>query len=206
MQEAQTTQTVKEQYRFVLYLNDEVITESGFPSDVYKTRFVNIRELAPELIKMLQQTLSLQNVTTKINGYDLIAEYQKALKPYKGSVKSKLERVSEGEFINDKGEVLHKVRNGSTYFTKEGEKAYFSNKAEQFKFVLFLGDNSVIERNFFVKRYNPKTRFSLELNETISDVVSLLKNQFKIIDSNYLIDQFNGKSYSKEFVTNLGDN
>lgn len=205
MQES-VVQNVKEQYRFVLYLNDEVVTERSFPSEVYKTKFANLRELAPDLIKMLQQTLSKQNVTTKLNGYDLIGEYLKSYNPYKDKVFSKLERVSEGEYINNNGEVIFKVKNGSHYQTRDGETAYFNNKEEQFKFIVFLGDSLVIERNFFVKRYNPKTRFSLELNETVLDIVELLKNQIKIIDTNHSLNQFNNKFFNKELITNLSEN
>lgn len=203
----------KNDYRFVLFLNDEVISETGFPSDVYSlpsNKFVNIKDVASEMIRNIQQTMSLStdSLTTVVNGYDLLSEYKKMYKIQFGSDynNSILNRKSLGEYINDKNEVIHKIKKNDTFQNNSDDKVYYSNKDERFKFVLFLGETPVIERNFFIKKYNPNTRFSLEFIECIDYVVSLIKNQIKIVDTNYMLDKLNNQFFTKEMFNNLNEN
>ncbi len=171
----QENSTERDFYRFVLYLNGQIISQTEFPAYVYNQNvryFVNIKELAPEFIKSLQGVLSSrdENLELTFNGYNLFKEYQKQLSINKKVVNAfpaplnKLDRINEEEYV-------------------EGR---YTNKGEQFKFILYINENHIIERNFYVKNYNPKSRFSADLVETIYDIVSDIKQHIKKNDDVYM--------------------
>ncbi len=152
----------KDLFRFVLILNDEKISERTFPGDMYNqyVRFgVDIKAIASNIIKGFQSILSTdkKDLNYVIHGIDVLKEYTNSLKINNISISdSKLKPAS---------------KNGK-YIENEGGKSYYECLDEKFKFVLYINDNMVIERNFFVKNYNPTSRFSLELSNEMNYIVN----------------------------------
>jgi hypothetical protein len=56
------------------------------------------------------------------------------------------------------------------------------------EFVLKLGDNIIIQRFFNVNSYNPNTKRSIELYETISDICSDIEHDLKIKNLEFMSD------------------
>lgn len=160
----------KENYRFCLCLNDELISERIFPADVYSMDVrsgVNLRDMpvddpsskdAPtEMIRNLQRILSIpsQKLNFIINGVDVLKYHKEWNESYNISGDdSQLCRKSQG-FMDETG--------------------FYRNPDEQFKFILYLNDNHVIERNFLVKKFNPEARFSSQLSNYIEELVLSLQ-------------------------------
>lgn len=175
----------KDFYRFVLYLNGQPISQTEFPAHTYNQNvryFVNIKELAPDFIKSLQNVLSLKDkdLNLKLENYNFIKEYNKVLSINKKLISlspelNKINRLSEGTYLDGR----------------------YVNEQEQFKFVLYLNENHIIERNFFVKNFNPKSRFSIDLIETIIEIIDDIKNHIKKQDSQYMwVNNYKPYSYS----------
>jgi hypothetical protein len=177
----------KQNYRFSLLLNDEVITERIFSADSYNPEVnghANIRDMAvedpnskdapTEIMRNFQQILSLHSskLSFIINGYDTLKYHKRWLASY-GNSESLIRRKSEGG-LDDKG--------------------YYQNPDEKFKFVLYLNDVNLIERNFLVKRFNPESRFSVELTNYLEDVVHNIQN--------FLRDKSNSFMYEEYDITN----
>lgn len=171
----------KETYRFALFLNNEVIAERIFPADVYNqfVRYsINIRELASDMIKGFQNVLQTQDnkLTFEYDNYDLLDHYINTNHNHLSSKDSKIVRQSVG---------------------KLGEDGFYINPDEQFKFILFLNDNHVIERNFFVKRYNPNSRYSVDLMYHFEHVVKDIQNFIKKKDVSVMWEELDLKTHCR---------
>jgi hypothetical protein len=169
---------VKDQYRFVLYLNDGPILERVFRADVYnvKSRTLNLKDVANDIIKGFRTILSNKDSNLTIDKY---------LKTYKSGVKffgltndeDKSVRVS----LTPEQELLNNAND------------YYSNANENFKYVLYYND--VIERNFCIKNYNPNARFSLDLTNYFNDIVEkYIEPHIKQKDCDLMWNEYNIKN------------
>lgn len=167
-------------FRFVLMLNDETLLDRCFDGSIYNhdPKFpINIKKQAQGFIYGFQKHLSRTNVTTRGNGYDFVGDYLKRSKDLKDNNFNnvKLKKRGDGEWIVDK---------------VDSDKKYYENTNENFRFILFLNDKHIIERNFYVMNYNPYTRFSTELNSYFNDVVLDIQSYLKYRDSSVMWDDY----------------
>jgi hypothetical protein len=171
----QINSIVKDQYRFVLYLNDKAILERVFRADVYnvKSRTLNLKDVANDIIKGFRDILSSKDNNLIIDKY---------LKTYKGGVKffglTKDEDKSVRVPLTSEQEGLNNT-NG-----------YYLNAGENFKYVLYYNDNYVIERNFCIKNYNPNARFSLDLTNYFDDIVNYIQAHIKQKDCDLMWSEY----------------
>lgn len=176
-------------YKLGLYLNDQPIMERIFDANVYNPEVrkgVEIRHMARDLIKMFQNTLQNEKPTflNGINGKSVIENYERLHELDAKGYDDKLTRLSYGRMVED---------------SKKGIK-YYENKKEQFKYVLFLNDFHIIERNFVVFNYNPDSRFSIELEETFNEVIDMIKEDIKKKDCDFLWKEYEKNPYHYDNV------
>jgi hypothetical protein len=156
----------KDSFNFVLFLNNEIILNRTFDGGVFEQttkETINIRDRAKDYIYSFKKSLSSRDndLSFELSGYDLLGSYLKLLAINSVDINDSKLKISTSGLIED---------------------GYYVNKDENFKFVLYYKDKSVIERNFYVKDYNPKSRFSVELLETFNDVVYDIESSIKDAD------------------------
>lgn len=167
-------------FKFGLYQGDETIQETLFSADVFNpvVRYsVDIRDDIYSIIVRLQKALSRRNLSHKIDfgetSYDFL-EYYKNLSDVEIS---KL----EGRTFNDKLKL--KKRSNQTVKGK-------TYSGVQFKFGLYINDNPIVERDFYVEGYNPASRFSIELSETMDDIAQEINGSLKDQDIRHMWDDY----------------
>ena len=166
-------------FKFIIYQNDSTVVERVFSADVYNPviRYsVDIRDMIPSIIFKLQKTLSRRNLTTlyargdsnETKGrepiYDLVAEYKNILDGKVDGYQNKLSRppiVSQ----NINGKIISGV---------------------ECKFGLYINDNPIVERNFYVDDYNPASRFSVDIVEMVNEIVDDIQTNLKNNDINHM--------------------
>ena len=151
-------------FKFGLYQADETIIETLFSADVFNpvVRYsVDIREDIFSIIVRLQKALSRRNLTHKVDFANNTYDF---LDYYKQL--SRLEKRS------------NQTVDGKTY------------SGVQFKFGLYINNNPIVERDFYVEGYNPASRFSIELNELVVDIAHEINDKLKKQDVSHMWDDY----------------
>ena len=52
-------------------------------------------------------------------------------------------------------------------------------KGSEIKIGIYLNSNTIFERSLYINKYNPNSRFSVELYDVVYDVVENIKNKIK---------------------------
>jgi hypothetical protein len=60
-----------------------------------------------------------------------------------------------------------------------------------YEFLLLINNKPIVGRNFSIKGFNPESLRSLELKETIDEVVEIIRHQFKLKSYEYLYKYYN---------------
>ena len=63
-------------------------------------------------------------------------------------------------------------------------------KGVECKFCLFMNNNLIVERVFYVDNYNPSVRFTSDVTSTVSEIVEDIQKKIKINDDNNIWDDF----------------
>jgi len=159
-------------FKFGLYQGTQPIVEKIFSADIYNPviRYsVDIRDMIPIIISKLQKTLSRRNIQFIYdigNGksYDLLSLYKKTLDIKVEGYENKLSKpIVVNQFINKK--------------TITGVEC---------KFGLYINENPIVERNFYVDNYNPASRFSTDIIEVVNEIVDDINLSLKTSDVNHM--------------------
>jgi hypothetical protein len=163
-------------FKFGLYLRGEKIYEKIFSADIYNpvVRYsVDIRDRIPSIIENLQKVLESTELTfVNTHGHNTKNFYRHICK------------------INR----MHPIKLFvPTNFSKDKEtaqKTKFQGKGTEFKFGVYINQNPIVERNFYVDNYNPDARFSNELPELLNDIVEYLTSFLKKSDVNHMWNDY----------------
>lgn len=161
-------------FKFGIYQGDSTIIERSFSADIFNPviRYsVDIRSMIPSIIQRIQKTLSRRNVNYKYdvgNGisYDLLKYYKET-----------------SEFLRNDGileypKVQKQNINGKVI------------KGIECKFGLYINDNPIVERDFYVDGYNPASRLSVDIYELTSDIVDEIFNSLKNSDVTHMWEDY----------------
>ena len=165
-------------FKFGVYQGESTVVERIFSADVFNPviRYsVDIRDMIPTIIFKLQITLSKRNLTCiysrgKLENtgiepiYDLVNMYKSILD---GKVDGYVNKLSRPPIVSQ-------VINGKTI------------SGVECKFGLYINDNPIVERNFYVDEFNPASRFSLDIVEIVNDVVEDISANLKANDVNHM--------------------
>jgi hypothetical protein len=163
----------KSHFKFALLLNDKVITESIFPKHFIPN--INLQDVAKDYIKILKQTLSTPDKELKFVGAN---KNQNELVNY----------INAANFARIPDSENKTIRTNLGYKNDEG---FYSNDDEKFKYGLYsisVDENNkattdiIIERNFLIQNYNPKSRFSYNLMNSFKYIVTDIQERLKKSD------------------------
>jgi len=165
---------VENNFKFGLYLRGEKIYERIFSADLYNpvVRYsVDIRENIPSIISSIQEILQSNNLThTNFLNKNSMSYYEYICK------------------INK----MHPIKLfvPQPYGNKEDSKTKFQGKGTEFKFGVYINTNPIVERNFYVDKYNPESRFSNELPELLDEIVKYLQNHLRNSDLKHMWNDY----------------
>jgi hypothetical protein len=186
-------------FKFGLYLNNQPITERIFDKNYIPN--INLKDVAKNYIKQFVSVLSAPDNSLNID--KALLSYKKAVANNNITYKNK-----KGELVSDN--ILERKSVGSV-----NEEGFYENKDENFKFILFnqgainekgeVYDAVVIERNFIVKNYNPNSRFSYNLNDTLNNIVTDIQAILKDRDSELMYKTAARHPYSSTLIIEVNE-
>lgn len=167
-------------FKFGLFLRGEKVAERIFSADEYNpvVRYsVNIREMIPRIISSLQTTLQ-----TKSGDLTFVDHYgYNSLEYYKSICD-----INDLDYFKLKVPPQYNKPNVAV----NGVKPYTQRGGTEFKFGLYINNNTIVERNFYVDNYNPEARFSVLLNDKVETIVDNIKDYLKTSDLNHMWDDY----------------
>ena len=167
------------EFKFSLYQEDVVLCEKVFNADNFNpfTRYsIDIRDLLPQSITRLQKVLSKRdyryntdmNVGNGVN-YDFYEYTQKLINLYP-------KRYQQGMRYNPtvmKHEIEDKVIRGV-----------------ECKIGLYINDNPIVERIFYVDGFNPIARYSVDVLDTVTEIADEIYEHIKDVDVKNMWDDY----------------
>jgi len=157
-------------FKFGLYQNEKLIAEKIFSADDFNpnTRYsVNIKSMIPSIVSNLQGVLSSRDKALEFEyfGYNFLIYHNKQISLYPKEIKDELRRTPKEseQYIN--GKKLTGVR---------------------FKFGLYINENTIVERFFYVNNYNPNSLQSINIYTIIEYIVYDIKEMLIKIDQKHL--------------------
>ena len=160
------------EFRFSLYQEDVVLCEKVFDADVFNpfTRYsIDIRDILPQAITTLQKMLSKKRYEIQLCGYDLLRYNNRMIDLYP-------KEWHGGMRYNPKS-VRHEIE----------DKVI---KGVECKIGLYINDNPIVERIFYVDGFNPVARYSVDVMETVVDIVDTIERQIKRVDIKNMWDDY----------------
>lgn len=161
--------TIKENstdFKFILFQGKEKLVERIFNADIFNPNIrysVDIRQEIPSITQRLQKVLSRRNLNYVDMGYNFLKEYE-SLSGFYNVNPNKLKQPKHTEYS-------HGVR---------------TIKGVECKFGLYINDNPIVERKIYVDNYNPASRFSTELVDTVNEIVKEIHDSLKVLDVDYM--------------------
>ena len=164
----------KNLFRLALYQENVLLCEKIFDANLISpfTRYsVDIREFLPKIINMLQKVLSKKKYNTKINegDYDLYEYAQNIIKLYPEKIRNHLEYNPEPKVQHIENRVI---------------------KGVECKLGLYINDNPIVERIFYVDGFNPVARWSVDLLKTFVDIADTIFNYIIKTDIKNIWDDY----------------
>ena len=182
-------------FKFLLTQGNVVLYEKIFNGNDFSlhTRgHVDIRKVLPESINTLQRVLSKNNYTTKISVdsdkmvnqtlvkgkyYDLFAEYLKDINSFPANIAQELEYKPES--LTFKVDAV--TPTGTQKMTIRGVECKIS---------FSRNDSPIVERLFYVDRFNPIARWSVDLTTACDIISNTIIQTIKNRDVSYLWSEY----------------
>jgi hypothetical protein len=152
-------------FKFGIYISDDCIIERVFSGDDYNqvTMYqIDVRSIINSIQRRVQNLFSSNNLTYDMFGYSLLKYYKN------NSDKSKLD-IPASKTIEINGKTFSGV---------------------EIKIGFYLNDNTILERYIYLNKYNPTTRFSSELYNTVLDITEDLKDKIKRDDVKHMWEDY----------------
>lgn len=170
IKEAPKSQQHTSNFKFVLYQGNDKVVERVFNADVFNPiiRYsVDIRSSIPSIIQRLQKIMSRRNLTYTDQNYNFL-DYYESLTDFYGVMDNKL---SKPEYVK------------YSYGAK-------TIKGVECKFGLYINNNPIVERKFFVDNYNPACRFSLEIVDSVCEITDEIHESLKELDVDHMWNDY----------------
>lgn len=187
-------------FKFVLYQGKNTVVEKIFSADALNpiVRYsVDIRDTIPDIIQRLQKVMSRRNLTYTDNGYNYLEYYEELAKFYHIDDN----KLSKPEYVK----------------YSYGNKII---KGVECKFGLYINNNPIVERKFYVDNYNVACRFSTEIVDVVNEITNEINQSLKELDiehmwGDYILTNSYGlypnqirdlsNSRRKDLIDNFGD-
>ncbi|MFW6246737.1 MAG: hypothetical protein ACOC22_00980 [bacterium] len=164
-------------FKFSLTQENVILCEKIFEADDFNpfTRYsIDIRDILPKMINILQKEMSQRRYDVVIdvgNGknYDILKYNNDIVKSYPFDVKYNPEIVKQE--INVDGEIKY-------------------IRGVECKIGLYINDNPIVERVFYVDGFNPVCRYSLNLVNTVVYYADIIYNRIYKDDIKNIWDDY----------------
>jgi len=185
-------------FRFSLYQENVLLCEKMFDADQFNpfTRYsIDIRDILPRAITKLQKILSKRNydVTIEVGRKDLNVvgdeNYAYDLFNYHQSIINSYPQHYRNEMHYNPQPVVQQIDNKVI-------------RGVECKIGLYINENPIVERMFYVNGFNPVARWSVDLTNTvveISDIIfeKIKKNDIKNMWDDYDLINYQGLSINQ---------
>lgn len=178
-------------FRFSVYQGDVLLCERMFDADKFNpfTRYsIDIRDILPRAITRLQKTLSKRSYdvfadTGRIDtsdedsenqGYNLYEYHQKMINLYPRELRNSL-------------------RYNPQSITQQIEQKTI--RGVPCKLGLYINENPIVEREFFVDGFNPVVRQSINIVDVVTDIVNIIFEKIKKNDKKNMWDDYDLINY-----------
>lgn len=168
-------------FRLSLYQEDILLCEKMFNADNFNpfTRYsIDIRDLLPKAINILQKELSKKSYDVDYSvgndkTYELYDEYLDIIDSYK-------EKYGNRVRYNPRVITQHIVNN-NVNMTIRGVECRLG---------LYINENPIVEREFYVDGFNPVSRWSVDLLDTFLSISENIEERIKCNDVNNIWDDY----------------
>jgi hypothetical protein len=165
-------------FRFSLYQEDVLLGERMIDANQFNpfTRYsIDIRDILPKVISKIQRTLSKKSYRTCVDEkLDLYQFHMNLINTYPNKYKDDL-------------------RYNPISITHEFDGRII--KGVECKIGLYINDNPIVERTFYVDGFNPVARWSLDIADAIEEVTDTIFNTIKDSDVNNMWDDYDLINY-----------
>lgn len=159
-------------FRFSLYQGDVLLCEKIFDADEFNpfTRYsIDIRDILPRAITRIQKTLSKRNYNVvaevgrvDVNDTDLEAEqHTYNLLQYNNKMINLYPREWRADMRYSPSPIVQQIENKTI-------------RGVECKIGLYINDNPIVERMFYVDGFNPVAKQSLDIVEVVTDIADLI--------------------------------
>lgn len=170
-------------FRFTLKQGDVTLCEKVFDADLFNplTRYsINIREILPKAITRLQIMLSRKTYDTvfSVSGksgeedeetIDVYEHYLDMLYKYPPQMRADMVYLPTSQMRQIDEKVIRGV---------------------ECKIGLYINNNPIVEREFYVNGFNPEARWSVDLMEAVVDIADIIFDQIKRSDIRNMWDDY----------------
>lgn len=174
-------------FRFSLYQGNVLLCEKMFDADKFNpfTRYsIDIRDILPKAITRLQKTLSKQ-------GYDVLAEVGRNEKDEE--VIYDLYGYNQSIISVYPKEWREGMRYNPQSITQQIEQKTI--RGVPCKIGLYINENPIVEREFFVDGFNPVVRQSLDIMDVVTDITNMIFEKIKKNDVKNMWDDYDLINY-----------
>jgi len=180
-------------FRFTLTQGNILLCEKLFDADDYNpfTRYsIDIRDILPRAITRLQKTLSKRS-------YDVIAEVGRVDVSGVDTLDEDVELEMQTYNLLQYHQIMvnsypQRYRNSMRYnpipiVQKIEEKTI---RGVECKIGLYINENPIVERLFYVDGFNPVARQSIDIVDVVTDIADTIKNKIKRNDIKNMWDDY----------------
>lgn len=182
-------------------LFEKIIDANQF--SLHTRSYIDIRKILPSSINYLQKNLSKSSYFTKISVdsdkynsdgtsskgkyYNLYGEYVKDINSFPIDMRKELEYNPESVSFNVKVNTPLGVES-------------MTIKGVECKLALYRNNTPIVERLFYVDRFNPISRWSIDLTNSCECIVDDIYNIIKKSDVQYLWSEYDKLSDPKDLL------
>lgn len=173
-------------FRLSLVQGDVLLSEKMFDADVFNpfTRYsIDIRDILPRAITRIQKMLSqreydvivgvgridINDNNSDCHTYNFYEHYQKMFNAFP--------REQRDLIRYNPRTMIHRVENKTI-------------RGVPCKIGLYINDNPIVERDFYVDGFNPIARHSIDVTETIVDIADTIFEKTKLTDIKNMWDDY----------------
>jgi hypothetical protein len=183
-------------FRFSLTQGDVLLCETMFNADKFNpfTRYsIDIRDILPKAITRLQKTLSKRS-------YDVVAEVGRVDTSVVSDSDEDIE-MHEYDLYGYHQKMINlyprEWRNGMRYnpqsITQQIEQKTI--RGVPCKIGLYINENPIVEREFYVDGFNPVARQSLDIMHVVTDITETIEAKIKKNDIKNMWDDYDLINY-----------
>jgi hypothetical protein len=182
-------------FRFSLHQGDVLMCEKNFNADQFNpmTRYsIDIRSILPKAITKLQKVLSKKNYDTF---YDVGREnvndpessnYEYGLYDYYCETIKIYPQIHRDQLRYNPQPIIQQIEDRGELKTIRGVEC---------KIGLYINDNPIVERVFYVDGFNPVARWSLDLTYAVVDIADAIYDRIKNSDLKNMWDDYDLINY-----------